>query len=248
MMYVGTQRRHRGFGDAASTAGQFSQYAQLGIGTGTAVGGALAAGAVSSAAAAGAAAPTILGLAATTAIPIIGAALVGITFAITKLIQNSGCGPSCIQASDYANQAEPLIRQNLNAYFALPKPRSQSAQTAALQNFDAIWAQLVKLWSDPALGNAGKRGISDRQAGACTWKQTADYGADISAAGEPGIGQCWNWFSGYRDPIAHDPNVVPDAQANLPGSVGSLLSGGGGVSLGGLALLAGLVIAGVYLS
>lgn len=237
-MYVGTERRGLG-ANPAQVVGVVSS-----VGTPVATAG--IASALSTTTAAGA--TTILGMAPALAVPIIGAALAGITFAAIKLIQNSGCGPTCIQATEYANQAEPLLRQNLNAYFALPKPRSQSAQTAALQNFDAIWAQLVKLWSDPSLGNAGKRGISDRQAGACTWKQNADYGAEISAAGEPGMGQCWNWFSGYRDPIANDPNVVPDAQANLPGSFGSLVSGGGGVSLGGLALIAGLVLAGVYLS
>lgn len=236
-MYVGTERRGLG-ANPAQVVGTVSS-------VGTPVATAAIAHGLTTTTAAGS---TILGLSPTLAIPIIGAALAGITFAAIKLIQNSGCGPTCIQTSEYADQAEPLLRQNLNAYFALPKPRSQSAQTAALQTFDAIWAQAVKLWSDPALGNAGKRAISDRQAGACTWKQTANYGADISAAGEPGIGQCWNWFSGYRDPIAHDPDVVPDAEANLPGSFGSLVAGGPGVSLGGLALIAGLVLAGMYLS
>lgn len=241
MSYIVTRR---GFGDAA-TAGEFSQFANIGIGTGTAIGGAVAGSAAASAAAAGTAAPTILGITATAAVPIIGAALVAATFVITKLIQNSGCGPTCIQASDYANQAEPLLRQNLNAYFSLPKPRSQSAQSAALANFDAVWSKAVQLWQDPALGNAGKRAISDRQAGACTWKQTANYGPDITAAGEPAIGACWNWFSGYRDPIQNDPSVVPDAQAALPSGSGSVLSGGG--SLSPLLLIAAAVALGVAL-
>lgn len=222
-------RTYRGLGDAASNV-------QLGSSLASPVGAAVG----------GTALATSTGIAASLAVPIVGAALAGITIAAIKLIQNSGCGPTCIQASDYANQAEPLLRQNLNAYFALPKPRGQSAQQTALQNFDAIWAQAVKLWQEPALGNAGKRAISDRQSGACTWKQTANYGVDISAAGEPGIGECWNWFSGYRNPIQNDPNVTSDAQANLPGSSGSFsFSGGDGVSLLPLALIAGLVIVGL---
>lgn len=230
MMYVGTQRRGLG----ASPAQIVGTVSSLGTPVASAVGGSAVA--------------TATGLSLGLAVPIVGAALAGITFAVMKLIQNSGCGPTCIQASDYANQAEPLLRQNLNAYFALPKPRSQSAQSAALQNFDAIWAQLVKLWSDPALGNAGKRGISDRQAGACTWKQNADYGAEIMAAGEPAIGQCWNWESGYRRPIAQDPNVVPDSQATLPGAPSGVFFGGSGVSIPALMLIAALVAGAVILS
>ena len=38
------------------------------------------------------------------------------------------------------------------------------------------------------------------------WKQTASGAA--SYPGVPAEGACWNWFSGYRDPIANDPGVV----------------------------------------
>lgn len=155
---------------------------------------------------------SIVGVTAAAAIPIIGAAIAGITIGIAVLL-NSGCGQTCIITSNWANQAEALIRQNLTAYFSLAKPRAQSAQAIALANFDAIWNKLVAECSSPQVGNAGVHCISDRQAGACVWKQTATYSADIMAAGEPQIGQCWNWFSGYRDPIANDPNVVPDSQS-----------------------------------
>jgi hypothetical protein len=228
-MYVGT--RSRGLG---ATPGQITQ---TGLSLASPVGAAVGGGVLA----------TATGLAASLAVPLVGAAIAGVTILVTKLIQNSGCGPTCVQASDYANQAEPLLRQNLYAYFSQPKPRSQSSQAAALANYDAIWNQAVKLWSDPALGNAGKRGISDRQAGACTWKQNVTYAQDIMAAGEPQIGQCWNWDSGYRAPIANDPSVVPDAQAALSGSAGSVFPAGSGVSLGTLALVAVLVLAGAYL-
>ena len=225
MSYVATRR---GFG---ATAGQV---VQTGVALGSPVGAAVGGGALAAS----------TGIAASLAVPIVGAAIAGVTLLITSLIQNSGCGPTCIQASDYANQAEPLLRQNLNAYFSLPKPRSQSAQAAALANFDAVWGKAVQLWQDPSLGNAGKKAISDRQAGACTWKQTATYSPDIMAAGEPQIGQCWSWFSGYRDPISNDPNVVPDSQA-APASGGSLLSSGGSLSSLALIVAAGLIAAAV---
>jgi len=228
-MYVGTSRRGLG----ANPAQVVGTVSSLGTPVASAVGGTAAAGA--------------LGISASLAVPLVGAALAGITFAVIKLIQNSGCGVTCVETSQWANQAEPLLRQNLDAYFALPKPRAQSAQAAALANFDAIWAQLQKLCSQPGTGNAGKRCISDRQAGACTWKQTATYSADIMAAGEPQIGQCWSWFSGYRDPIQNDPNVAPDSQA-ASAAGNSLLLGGSTISPWALAGLAALIIAGVWLA
>jgi hypothetical protein len=62
--------------------------------------------------------------------------------------------------------------------------------------------------SDPSTGNAGKRCISDRQAGSCAYHQTADK---VPPWGTPAAGECWNWDSGYRRPIAEDPNVVDDS-------------------------------------
>jgi hypothetical protein len=118
-----------------------------------------------------------------------------------------GCGSTCIVASEYANQAETLLQRNLNTYLSIPVPRYQSQQTAALNIFDQVWAGLIspQACGNPALGDAGKRCISDRQRGACKWKAQ---------------GVCWNWFIGYRDPIANDPNVVPDPAALSTGAVG----------------------------
>jgi len=90
-----------------------------------------------------------------------------------------------------------------------------------LANFDAIWATLVNMCGNPSTGNAGKRCISDRQSGACTWKATADS----PWPGGPAAGQCWNWFNAYRDPISQDPNVVPDSVSSLvTGAANSALS------------------------
>lgn len=184
-MYV---RTHRGLGDAQSAAQTFARTSQLGIGTGSAVAGALTSSAGPLAGA------TILGMAPAVAIPVIGAALVGVTFAVTKLIQNSGCGPTCIQATEYANKSADLMQQNVKAYFSLAAPRPRSAQVQALANFDALWQQLVQLCSDPKLGNAGKRCISERQPG----------GKYDDAR-----------FN--RDPIAQDPDVYDDSQP-VPGA------------------------------
>lgn len=147
---------------------------------------------------------------------VVGAAIGLVTTLITALIANSGCGETCIETSQWANQAEPLLLQNVQAYFAQPAPRSQSSQAAALANFDSVWATLVSQCSQQGTGDAGQRCISDRQAGACTWKQssTSPLLAYVSY-GEPNTGECWNWFSGYRDPIANDTDVVEDSSSAL---------------------------------
>lgn len=119
----------------------------------------------------------------------------------------SGCGQTCVLSSRYADAAEKLLLQNLQTYFA-QTGRNRAAQSAALGNFDAIWQDLYQACSNPALGDAGRRCITDRQAGACVWKQTAEGYAKAPFPGVPQPGECWNWFSGYRDPIANDPDVA----------------------------------------
>ena len=259
-MYVGTIPRRRGLGQAtgaqqtAATAGQIGSLATTGT-TATLAATATGTGA------------TILGLAPAVAIPIIGAALAGITFAVTKLIANSGCGPSCIRSTAYANQAADLMNKNLAAYLALPAPRAQTAQAAALQNFDALWAQLVNLCqNDPELAGttAGRNCIADRQQGACKWRaspggwqQNSNGTWTYKGWGPAGSGSdCWNWFIGLRDPIAQDPAVGPDPlplpAMQSPGVQSGLFPGSaaapGGAPASGLSplLIAALVLGGVY--
>jgi len=150
-----------------------------------------------------------LGITAAAAVPVIGAAIAAVTFAIVA-IMNSGCGQTCIVTSQWANQVEPQLQANIAAYFALPAPRPQSSQAAALANFDTLWSQLSQACSNPQLGAAGTNCLGDREQGACKWKQTSTLNS--SYPGAPAIGACWNWFSGYRDPIAQDA-AVPDDQS-----------------------------------
>lgn len=153
----------------------------------------------------------IASAAATTAagaiIPFVGPAIAAASIIISA-IMNSGCGQTCIVSTNFANQADAALQQNIEAYFKEPVPRSASAQAAALANFDKFWGWLVQQCSNSQLGNAGRRCITDRQAGSCVWKQPADK---VPAWGTPAAGECWNWFNGYRDPIANDPNVISDA-------------------------------------
>jgi len=204
--------RTHGLGQATPGATQAAALTSSGITTaGGAVTGIVASQAATAAAATGDAA-SILGISASVAVPIIGAAIAGVAMAVAYFIKNSGCGITCVETSDWANQVEPYLQQNIAAYFALPVPRSQSQQQAALNVFDTVWARLQQLCGQPGTGNAGVRCISDRQSGACTWKQTTTSPL-LKYPGEPQPGACWNWYNGYRDPIANDPNVVSDSQA-----------------------------------
>ena len=158
----------------------------------------------------------------------------------------SGCGQTCVLSTQYANQAEALLRQNITTYFNLPVPRAASAQAAALQNFATIWSDYTQQASNPALGAQGQQSIAERAAGGCQWKQPA---SSVPPWGTPAAGECWNWDNGYRAPIADDPNVAPDetaTAANPAAYAASALSSLAGGSSSGLLLLlaAGL---GIYL-
>ena len=138
------------------------------------------------------------------AVPLVGAAIAGVTLLVTALIKNSGCGVTCVETSQWANQAEALLNQNLQAYLAQPCPRSQSSQQAAETNFNNVWAALQQNCSQPGTGNAGVRCISDRQRGGK-----------------------FDWFAGYYDPIANDVCVVSDAAFQAAAASVLSVSGGG---------------------
>lgn len=174
--------------------------------------------------------PTVAALlgASPAAIPVIGAAIAGISFGIEAIL-NSGCGQTCVETSQWANQAEVYLEKNIAEYFAIQPPRPQSVQQLAMANFHAIWNQLVQFCDQPGTGNAGVRCISDRQDGACKWKATTPQ-----YPGGPAPGTCWNWWNGYYYPIANDPNVQSSAMTALSfvlpstsGNVASVVSSGG---------------------
>jgi hypothetical protein len=140
----------------------------------------------------------------------IGLALVGVGIALQMLFTRKGPGQK-IKATEYANGAEPILRDNMQLYLKQPI-RTVTMQRGALANFDATWAKLVQLCGDPALGDAGKRCISERQkGGVAPW------------CDKPGHLGC-DWFVYYRDPIANDPDVKPDA--SLLDKAVALITGG----------------------
>jgi hypothetical protein len=164
------------------------------------------------------------------AIPVAGLISSGLSIVDTaiKLILNSGCGVTCVETSDWANEAEQLLVQNIQTYFAIPPPRSQADQQQAIANFNAIWQQLQTNCGQSGTGTAGIKCISDREAGACTWKQTTTSPL-LSIPGEPQPGACWNWFSGYLYPIQNDPDVAV-ASSDVSGDTGTLSSAGASIT------------------
>jgi len=195
-----------------------------------------AAGGVVTAAAAPAVA-TALGISASLAVPIVGAAFAGILLGVEAIL-NSGCGQTCVVTSQWANQAEPLLKQNIAQYFSIANRTAMDKQSA-LNVFDAVWAGLVQRCSQGGLGSAGQRCISDRQSGACKWHATEDS----PYPGGPKQGECFNWWNAYRDPIAGDTQVGGGAS----GIFSSLSSGGGSSSSLPLLLVAGLVLVAVLM-
>ena len=203
--------------------------------------GSIAASGVSAGIAAASLAGIISSATAASLVPIIGPAIAGVTLGIVAIL-NSGCGQSCILTSNWANQAEALLKQNIDGYFALPAPRQQTAQTLALANFDNVWKYLLEECGQAGLSTAGAKCTSDRMRGACTWKQTTDSPL-LQYPNEPQPGACWNWFNGYRDPIAMDA-TIPDASGS--GSTGTSVDLGtpliSGVSNSDLFLYAGAAV------
>ena len=130
---------------------------------------------------------TILGVAA----PVVGtaiAALIGIGLAIANAFK--GCGQTCVQASNIANQVGALLVQNVNAYTGSPI-RTVSMQTAALNTFDTAWASLQQACGNAALGAAGQRCITDRQRGRMYLESITgrvEHRRNLYAVGRGGLG------------------------------------------------------------
>jgi hypothetical protein len=121
---------------------------------------------------------------ATTAIPIVGPIIAGVTIALMAIFSRKGPKQK-VATTEIVNKVEPELQKNLAGYMSGPRTRSSQAQ--ALENFKAGWAYVVEYCDTPAMGNPGKACVNDRNRG----------------------GQ-WDWWSYYYDPIANDPDVKPD--------------------------------------
>lgn len=170
----------------------------------------------------------------------VGAAIGGL-IAVGSLIANMfhGCGQTCVAATQDANKAAQLLQQNLDNYMNAPV-HYESLQQAALNNVDTLFNALRQACSDPSLGAAGQRCISERlvRGGTAPW------------CPNPGNTGC-DWYVQYRDPIANDPKVVPDptAAASVSNAVSNAVSSvtGGTFDISKFLLPGGLVLGGLIL-
>lgn len=185
---------------------------------------ALASSAAASAAAGGSG--LILGLAPALAVPVVGAAIAGITLVVGMWVNRKGPKQK-VATTEIVNEAEPLLKQNLDAFLAGGQTRVDQQQ--ALYNFDSIWDLVVQKCSDPYNGTPGQNCVRDRQRGS-----TKGY----------------DWFRLYRDPIAnaqvHEAPVTVESGVNdlLRGDFTALDSFASGLDLpkvlGGVLLVGGL--------
>jgi hypothetical protein len=147
--------------------------------------------------------------AAKAAIPFVGPALVGVSIAFS--LWKARKGPyQKVATTQIVNEAEPILQDNLKAYFE--GPRTTETQAWALANFDDIWNQIEQLCGDPAMGEPGRRCIAERRRGGVAPWCPSGSGCD--------------WFILYRDPIANDPGVKPAAPPPAASAIERLFTGG----------------------
>lgn len=151
------------------------------------------------------------------AVPVVGAAVAGVTLAVQLFMSRKGPRQKQ-EATLYANQIEALMQENLAAFLGEP---TAANRTVALGNFDRLWARLREQCGQAALGDAGRRCISERASG--------------------GI---YDWRRAYREPIASAALMAPPPASESVFSSGG--NGGGGTDLNllgavGLAAAAALV-------
>ncbi len=146
----------------------------------------------------------------TAAIPIIGAAVAGVTIALMMYFNRKGPKQK-VATTEIVNKIEPLMQENLKGY--LEGPRTVESQRQALANFDAGWQFVVEHCGIPEMGEPGRRCISERQrGGTAPWCPT---------------GSGCDWFILYRDPIANDvPVPSPSAVDSIGDSFSSIFGGG----------------------
>lgn len=158
------------------------------------------------------------------AVPVVGAAVAGVTLALSAWFNRRG-PQQRIESTRIVDELEPHLAANRDAF--LSGPRTRSSQQVALANFDSAWAWLIseQACGNPALGNPGQACIADRQ-----------------RSGR------WPWEVYYRDPIRDATGIIDDPVVNtieslLPGVLGP----GDAENLQGLLIPAALIIAGLLL-
>lgn len=171
----------------------------------------------------------------TLAIPIVGAAVAGVTIGLMLLLSRKG--PKQKEATtQIVDQIEPQLQANLRGY--LEGPRTAESQEQALANFDGAWQWIMENCGAAEMGEPGRRCISERQrGGSAPWCPT---------------GRGCDWFILYRDPIANDmPVRASSSGSGAADSIASIFGGssspGGASSMLPLLLGGGLIAAALLL-
>lgn len=140
-----------------------------------------------------------------------------------------GCGQTCIQTSQWADEAENALNQIVQTYWNTPTPRYASFQASTVAAIQHVFQQLQQLCSNPQMGAAGQRCISERlvQNGTAPW------------CPNPGHTGC-DWVTAYLVPIAHDTEVIPDPPGMTTTPTGQLVSAAG--ASGSSSLLSGSMV------
>jgi hypothetical protein len=179
-------------------------------------------------------------------IPVVGpfiadAAAIAQSFGIGK-----GCGPTCTSSTQVVNQAEPIMKQNLAAAQAQAQANggwlTPDEMASAVNNFNAIWAQVVKGCGQiPPPG--GTQCISDRQPGG-KYDWTSYYLQPIQAIpvnAAPSAAQLAVLAAGTAAP--YDPTGSAAAYYPLASSAGTAAAAGtpnlllwGALAIGGVLL------------
>lgn len=150
-------------------------------------------------------------------VPVIGAAIAGITLIIGIWVNKNKVYHAQEKATtQIVNQAEQYLQQNIAAWNNSNKTPAEQQQAAS--NFYQIWDEVTKACLQQQLGNSpgdpggnpGTRCVEDRMPNGMT--------AMYSGQSYVGNGK-WDWFSYYLTPITSyvqpQPTSIPDAQGNF---------------------------------
>lgn len=173
------------------------------------VGGAgatVATGAAGAAFASVGAGATAFGMTAAVAVPVIGAAIAGVTLLVNIWLSSiAKHNQEKTAATKIVNDAEPLLVQNRDAYLS-NSTHTQIDKDQALYNANAIIAQVKQACANTSLEDAGKRCISERFSGSSSR---------------------WDWYALYVTPIENTSTV---SLLSDVGSQAEALIGGFGIN------------------
>ncbi len=167
-----------GLGDTTSTI----------VNTGIQTGGAVVTGLAEGAFTAVGSGATAFGMTAAVAVPVIGAAIAGISLVVGMWLNKIKLhNMQKTAATKIVDEAAPLLQQNVDAYLS-DSTHTIAEKEQALWNANSILDQVWQACSNSQLADAGKRCIAERNRNA---------GGDVR----------WDWYSYYVDPISNSQTL-----------------------------------------